>query len=409
MNVIYERCCGMDVHKNTIVACLITGKKKETRSYSTMTSSLLELIDWLKSFDCQCVALEATGAYWKPIYNLLEMEGIHTLVVNAQHIKAVPGRKTDVKDSEWIANLLRHGLLNGSSIPKREQRELKELVRYRRSMVQERARELNRIQKVLEGANIKLASVVSDIDGKSSRRMLEMLISGCTDVEAMADKALMQMRKKIPQIQEALRGFIGDHQRLMLRMMFQHIDTLETQVLLLDQEIQEKMKPVKEQVSLDDSIPGVGERSAQIIIAEIGTNMNQFPSAAHLASWAGLCPGNNESAGKRKSGKTRGSDILKTTLIECAKVAGHLKNTYFSSQYTRIAARRGKNRATVAVAHTILKTAYYMLKNNASYKEIGPDFFELRQKNQIVNRSVKRLESLGFSVTIEQSIQTSTA
>ena len=410
MNVIYERCCGMDVHKNTIVACLITGKKKETRSYSTMTSSLLELIDWLKSFDCQCVALEATGAYWKPIYNLLEMEGIHTLVVNAQHIKAVPGRKTDVKDSEWIANLLRHGLLNGSFIPKREQRELKELVRYRRSMVQERARELNRIQKVLEGANIKLASVVSDIDGKSSRRMLEMLISGCTDVEAMADKALMQMRKKIPRIHEALRGFIGDHQRLMLRMMFQHIDTLETQVLLLDQEIQEKMKPVKEQVSLVDSIPGVGERSAQIIIAEIGINMNQFPSAAHLASWAGLCPGNNESAGKRKSGKTRkGSDILKATLIECAKVAGHLKNTYFSSQYTRIAARRGKNRATVAVAHTILKTAYYMLKNNTSYKEIGPDFFELRQKNQIVNRSVKRLESLGFSVTIEQSIQTSTA
>ncbi len=268
-------------------------------------------------------------------------------------------------------------------------------------MVQERARELNRIQKVLEGANIKLASVVNDIDGKSSRRSLKCSYLAVLTLKLWPIKALMQMRKKIPQIQEALRGFIGDHQRLMLRMKFQHIDTLETQVLLLDQEIQEKMKPVKEQVSLVDSIPGVGERSAQIIIAEIGINMNQFPSAAHLASWAGLCPGNNESAGKRKSGKTRkGSDILKATLIECAKVAGHLKNTYFSSQYTRIAARRGKNRATVAVAHTILKTAYYMLKNNASYKEIGPDFFELRQKNQIVNRSVKRLESLGFSFTI---------
>lgn len=207
MNVIYERCCGMDVHKNSIVACLLTGKKKEIRSFSTMTSSLLSLVDWLKSVNCQCVAMEATGSYWKPIYNLLEMEAMPALVVNAQHIKAVPGRKTDIKDSEWIADLLRHGLLNGSFIPKREQRELKELVRYRRSMVQERARELNRIQNVLEGANIKLASVVSEINGKSSRRMLDMLIDGCTDVKVIADKALRQMRKKIPQIEEA-RGSI---------------------------------------------------------------------------------------------------------------------------------------------------------------------------------------------------------
>ena len=407
MNVIYERCCGMDVHKNTIVDCLIKGKKKEIRNFSTMTFSLLELIDWLKSADCQCVAMEATGSYWKPIYNLLEMEDINTLVVNAHHIKAVPGRKTDVKDSEWIADLLRHGLLNGSFIPKREQRELKELVRYRRSMVQERARELNRIQKVLEGANIKLGSVVSDIDGKSSRRMLDMLVSGCTDVQAMADQALSQMRKKIPQIEEALHGFMGEHQRIMLRLMLKHIDTLGEQVLSLDQEIQERMKPVNNQVYLIDSIPGVGERSAQIIIAEIGIDMNQFPSAAHLASWAGLCPGNHESAGKRKSGKTRkGSDILRATLIECAKVAGHLKNTYFSTQYT---ARRGKNRATVAVAHAILKVAYHMLRSNSPYKELGPDFFELRRKTEIVKKSVKRLESLGFNVTIEQNLDARTA
>ncbi len=238
MNVIYERCCGMDVHKKTIVACVITGKKKEIRSFSTMTASLLSLVDWLKDVDCQCVAMEATGSYWKPIYNLLEMEGIPALVVNAQHIKAVPGRKTDVKDSEWIADLLRHGLLNGSFIPKREQREFRELVRYRRSIVQERARELNRIQKVLEGANIKLASVVSEINGKSSRRMLDMLAAGCNDVQAMTDKALRQMRKKIPLIEEALYGFMGEHQRLMLGLMLKYINFLDAEILSLDQAIQ---------------------------------------------------------------------------------------------------------------------------------------------------------------------------
>jgi transposase len=402
MDIIYERCCGMDVHKDTIVACFISGRKKITKTFSTTTSSLLQLVDWLKTNECQYVAMEATGAYWKPIYNVLEMEEMPTLVVNAQHIKAVPGRKTDVKDSEWIADLLRHGLLNGSYIPKREQRELKELVKYRRSLIQERARELNRIQKILEGANIKLSSVVSEIDGKSSRQMLDMLASGETDVKAIASKAQMRLKQKISQLEEALQGFIGTHQKLMLKMMLNHIDNLDVQISVLDEEIEKRLLPIQDKVDLIDSIPGIAKRSAQVVISQIGTNMNQFPTAAHLASWAGLCPGNNESAGKRKSGRTRkGNDMLKTTLIECSKSASHQKSTYFYAQYHRIASRRGKNRATIALAHTMLTIIYQILKNNIPYYELGADFFEQQRKKEIVQKSVKRLESLGYSVTVE--------
>ena len=402
MDIIYERCCGMDVHKDTIVACFISGRKKTTKTFSTTTSSLLQLVDWLKINECQYVAMEATGAYWKPIYNVLEMEEMPTLVVNAQHIKAVPGRKTDVKDSEWIADLLRHGLLNGSYIPKREQRELKELVKYRRSLIQERARELNRIQKILEGANIKLSSVVSEIDGKSSRQMLEMLASGETDVKAIASKAQMRLKQKISQLEEALQGFMGDHQKLMLKMMLKHIDNLDSQISVLDEEIEQRLLPIQDKVDLIDSIPGIAKRSAQVVISQIGINMNQFPTAAHLASWAGLCPGNNESAGKRKSGRTRkGNDMLKTTLIECSKSASHQKSTYFYALYHRIASRRGKNRATIAVAHTMLTIIYQILKNNVPYYELGADFFEQQRKKEIVQKSVKRLENLGYSVTVE--------
>jgi transposase len=403
MEIIYERCCGMDIHKDSIVACLISGRKKTIKTFCTTTSALLQLLDWLKDNECQYVAMEATGSYWKPIYNVLEMEEIPTLVVNAQHIKAVPGRKTDVKDSEWIADLLRHGLLNGSYIPKRDQRELKELVKYRRSLIQERARELNRIQKILEGANIKLSSVVSEIDGKSSREMLEMLASGVTDVKAIASKAQMRLKQKISQLEEALYGFMGEHQRLMLKLMLNHIDSLDLQIKTLDQEIEHRLLPIQTKVDLIDSIPGIAKRSAQVIISQIGINMNQFPTAAHLASWAGLCPGNNESAGKRKSGKTRkGNDMLKTTLIECSKSAAHQKNTYFYAQYNRISSRRGKNRAAIAVAHAMLIIIYNILKNNLPYYELGSDFFEQQRKNQIVQKSIKRLKDLGYSVTVEE-------
>lgn len=405
MEVVYQRCCGLDVHKDKIVACVMNGKNKGTRSYATVTESLMELVDWLKEEGCEKVAMESTGSYWKPIYNLLEMEEIPAIVVNAQHIKAVPGRKTDVKDAEWIAELLRHGLLKGSYIPSREQRELKEYIRYRRSLIEERARELNRIQKVLEGANIKLSSVVSNIDGVCSRKMLEEIIKGTEDVEVLAAFAKGKMKQKTEELKKALRGLIGEHQKAILSTMLRHIDYLDAEIERLDIEVKERMRPFEKQVDRLDSIPGVGERSAQTILAEIGTDMSVFPTAGHLASWAGMCPGNNESAGKKKSGKTRkGSKSLKGTLVECAKAAARSNKSYLSAQYKRIAARRGRNRATVAVGHSILEIAYHILKNDVDYKELGADYFEQRGKQYIVKRSIKRLEALGLKVTIEEQV-----
>jgi len=405
MEVIYERCCGLDVHKDSITACLIAGGRKAIQTFGTVTEDLMKLMDWVKENGVQCVAMESTGPYWKPVYNLLELEEIPAMVVNAQHIKAVPGRKTDVKDSEWIADLLRHGLLKGSYIPNRDQRELKELIRYRRSIIDERAREMNRMQKVLEGANIKLGSVVSDIGGVSSRRMLEALIDGKDDVNALAAMAHGKLKSKEGELKRALKGLMGSHQRMILAAMLRHVDFLGEEIERLDNEIRERMRPFEEQVKRLDAITGVGERSAQTIIGEIGTDMSVFPTAGHLASWAGMCPGNNESAGKKKSSRTRkGNKTLRSTLAECAKAAGRSKNTYLSAQYKRIAARRGRNRAAVAVGHSILEIAYHLLKHKTDYKDLGPDFFEKRKKKTLVNRYVKRLESLGLTVKIEENV-----
>lgn len=402
MEVVYERCCGMDVHKDKIVACVIVNNK-EVRSFETVTESLIEMVDWLKEEDCQAVAMESTGSYWKPIYNLLELEEVKTMVVNAQHIKAVPGRKTDVKDSEWIADLLKHGLLKGSYIPNREQRELKELVRYRRSLIDERSRELNRLQKILEGANIKLSSVVSDIDGVSSRMTLESLIKGVVDVNVMAALAKGKMKQKTEELKKALTGMVGSHQRMILAEMLKHIDSLKESIQRLDAEVKERMRPFEVEVASLDSIVGVGERSAQTIIAEIGTDMSVFATAGHLASWAGMCPGNNESAGKKKSGKTRkGSKSLRSTLVECAKAAGRSKSSYLSAQYKRISSRRGRNRADIAVGHTILEIAYHILKDKTTYKDMGADYFDKRRKQDLVRRSVKRLEAMGLVVTVSE-------
>ncbi|AEM72797.1 IS110 family transposase [Caldicellulosiruptor acetigenus] len=405
MEIIYPRCCGLDIHKKTVVACIITPEEKEIRTFSTMTEDILAMVDWIKSKGCTHVAMESTGSYWKPIYNILEIEGLNPMVVNANHIKNVPGRKTDVKDAEWIAGLLQHGLLQGSYIPSREQRELRELIRYRRSLIEERAREINRIQKVLEGANIKLSSVVMDIMGKSSRAIIEAIINGEEDTVVLSELAQKRLKNKKEELKKALKGLIGPHQRLMLKTQLAHIDFLDEQIGLLDEEIKRRMLPFEEDMERLDTIPGVGRRTAEHIIAEIGTNMDQFPSAAHLCSWAGVAPGNNESAGKRKSGRTRkGNEKLRSVLVEAARAAVHTKDTYLSAQYHRIAARRGANRAAVAVAHSILTIVYYLLKRKERYNELGVNYYKERKKEAIVKQSIKKLESLGLKVIVENAV-----
>ena len=403
MQVIYERCCGMDIHKKTITACMITPEGKEIRTFGTMTNEIQALVNWLKEHQCDTVAMESTGVYWKPIYNLLELSEIEAMVVNAQHIKAVPGRKTDVKDAEWIADLLRHGLLKGSYIPSREQRELRELARYRKSLIEERTREVNRLQKVLEGCNIKLSSVVSDIMGVSSRSMIEAIINGINDPELISERGTGRLKSSRETLEQALKGLVGPHQRKMLAVQLKHIDFLDAEIKGLDREVDRRLRPFEEDLELLETIPGVGRRSAECILAEIGTDMNRFPSDAHLASWAGMSPGNNESAGKRKSGKTRkGNKKLRSTLVQCAHAAARSKETYLASQYRRIAARRGGNRAAVAVGHSILIIAYHILKKHQPYYDLGANYFDERKSQSVLKNAVKRIESLGYSVIVEE-------
>jgi transposase len=401
MEVVHERCCGLDIHKKLVVACVITPKGRQIRSFGTVTRDLLSLADWLAENQVTHVAMESTGVYWEPVYNLLE-DDFTLLLVNARHIKMVPGRKTDVKDSQWIAELLRHGLLKASFIPPRPQRQLRELTRYRRSIIRERAQVVNRIHKVLEGANIKLGSVASDIVGVSGRAMLLALVSGETDPEVLSDLAKGQLRDKIPALREALRGLVQHHQRFMLQSQLRHLDFLEQEIARLDEEVESRMRPFEEAVERVDGIPGIGQRTAQEVLSEIGTDMSAFPTAAHLASWAKLCPGNNQSAGKQKNGRTgKGNAWLKSALTEAAKSAARTKNTYLSAQRRRIAARRGKNRASIAVAHSILTSIYHMLRNGTTYRELGGNYFDERNRHYVVQRAVRRIERLGYSVTLD--------
>ncbi|WP_342480587.1 IS110 family transposase [Paenibacillus sp. FSL L8-0340] len=401
MDVIIERACGMDVHKDNITACIMTPEGKEIQTFSTKTVFLLKLVDWIKEHSCTHVAMESTSVYWKPIVNLIEAEEIEFLVVNAQHMKAVPGRKTDVKDAEWICQLLRHGLIKASFIPDRNQRELRELVRYRRSIIEERARQHNRIQKVLEGANIKLGSVVSDIMGVSSKKMLYAIAEGIDDPGQLANMALRTLKRKKVELELALQGYVSPHQRLMIKTILTHIDFLTQQIDMLDQEVARRVNPYQEDIERLDSIPGISTRMAEQILAEIGTDIkNQFPSAAHMCSWAGLVPGHNESAGKRKSAKTKkGNKYLRSGLTEAAHSVKGSKN-YLGALYRRTAARKGRKRAGIVVAHAMLRISYYLLTRKEMYVDLGEDYFNKQREQSIVRHALRRLEGLGYSITI---------
>lgn len=405
MRKIYDNCCGIDVHKKIMVACFIHGREQEVREFGATTRELLALAEWLLLGGCQMVAMESTGSYWKPLYNILESSGLSAMVVNAQHMKAVPGRKTDVKDSEWIADLLQHGLLEPSFIPDKAQRELRELVGYRKSLVQDKNRELNRLQKVLEGANIKISGTIKDINGKSARAMLEVLAAG----EAIDSKKYDEMaaEKKIAadrlkaskeQILDDLNGVMSPLQRQMMRILLSHIDELDAHIKELDGQIDDHMKPdEKKAVDAIKEVTGLGLDSSRIIISVIGTDMGRFPTDAHLASWAGLCPGKNESAKKRRSGKTtKGNKLLRTTLITCAHSAVLNKKSYFHARYKRISAHRGGKRAYVAVAHSILIAVYHILKEGVEYKDLGADYYNQFNKERKINSYLKKLKALGW-------------
>jgi transposase len=403
---VLERCCGLDVHQQTITACLLIGvldqqPNESLCSFPTTTKGLLELRDGLEQNGCTHVAIESTGIYWRPVFHILE-DAVTVLLVNPYHMKQIPGRKTDLKDAQWIARLLRWGLLKPSLIPPKPIRELRELCRYRKKLTEQASAEKNRIQKVLEDANIKLASVASDIFGLSGRAMLDALLGGDMSPEEMAELARGKMRSKIPQLVDALEGRLGEHHCFLIRMHLEHLGYLQQAIAQLHQRIDEKIKPYHNQIELICSTPGFSVTSAQHVFVEIGGDISLFPSEGHLASWAGLCPGNNESAGKRKSGRTnKGNRWLRGALVQTAHAASRTKGTYLKSFYHRVAARRGKNRAAVAVARKQLASIYGELQHDRTYQELGENYFDLLNQNALEKRLVQRLQGLGYRVQLQ--------
>ena len=405
MQVVHEKCAGLDVHKKTVVACVITPKdkggwEKEIRTFSTMTKDLLNLSDWLTNKGCTHVAMESTGEYWRPVFNILE-GNLEVILVNARHIKAVPGRKTDIKDAQWIAELLQHGLLRASFSPPVEQRDLRDLTRHRSNFVRERVNLVNRVQKVLEGANIKLGCVASDVLGVSGRAMLGAIVDGNKSPEVMAELAQGTLRQKQDLLVEALEGRVRPHHKFILAQLLGIIDGIDETISQFDREIEDYCRPFAEAVELVDTIPGVARRTAEIIVSEIGTDMSRFPSAEHLAAWAGLAPGNYESGGKTLSASTRkGNRFLRTILVQSAHALARTK-TYLAAQYRRLSARRGKKRAAVAVAHSILVIAYHLISRHEPYRDLGDDYFDQKRPESVKKRLVKRLEKLGYQVNLE--------
>ena len=409
MEAMHSVSCGMDVHKKIIVCCLMRGRRKEIREFGASTRELIELASWLKENGCEMAAMESTASYWKPLYNILEAEGIPAMVVNAQHIKALPGRKTDTLDAEWIADLLRHGLLRASYIPGRPQRELRELLTYRKSLVVDAASEQNRIQKMLEGGNIKRSGTISSIIGKSGIHLLSCIMNGeavaAEDIRRMIAEGVISSRLKATpeELADDLNGVLTPVQRKMIGICLEHIEYLNKRIDEIDSIIDDNLSAdMQELVELLTEIPGVGENSAKTILSVIGTDMSRFPTAAHLASWAGVCPGNNESAGKRRSGKTRrGNSLLRTTLVLCAQGASRAKGSFLAAQYSRLMIRRGKNRAKMAVAHSLLIAIYYIIRDRVPFRDLGEDYCNRFNTESKINMYIKKLASLGVDISAD--------
>lgn len=407
MELLVQRCAGLDVGKDEVVACVRTPGDGETRrqevgTFATFTTHLETMADWFEAEGVTSVVMEATGQYWKPVWYVLEERGFELLLVNARHVKIVPGRKTDVADAVWLAELLEHGLLRGSFVPPAAIRELRDLTRYRKRLIQQHTAECQRVQKALEDAGIKLDSVASDVLGVSGRAMLRALVAGERSPDVLADLARGVLRKKIPQLREALYGRFSAHHALLVGMALDHLEYLESMIATLDGEVDRVMVPFAEARDHLDTITGVGKRAAECVIAEIGVDMSRFPTAAHLASWAGVCPGNNITGGRRRSGKTnKGNRWLGEVLSECAWAAARSRDTYLSAQFWRLSRRIGKKKATVAVGHSILVAAWHILNDNVDYHDLGSDWFGRgidpdRRKTNLV----KQLQALGYAVTL---------
>jgi transposase len=407
MEPIVERCCGLDVHQATVVACLLVGApdkrpKKEIRTFGTTTRELMQLRDWLHESGCTHIGMEATGIYWKPVYAVIE-DDFEVVVGNAHHIRNVPGRKTDVKDGEWIADLLRHGLIAKSFVPPKPIRELRDLLRYRRKIVESRTAERNRLHKLLETANIKLATVASDIFGVSGMAMLHALVRDDSTPQQMAQLAKKRLRKKLPELELALEGRVEEHHRFILQMQLARLEQLDEHVAKLDERIDAKLAAYREHHTRLTRIPGIDRVIAATIIAELGTDMSVFKSASHVAAWAGVCPGNNESAGKRKGGPARRGNVhLMTALVEAAHGASCKRGSYLRDKFHRLKARRGYQRAAVAIAHKILGAVYVMLSTGAEYRDLGASYLDALDAQRVTGNLVRRLERLGYDVALKK-------